>query len=237
MDNETGDNPEVDRSFAKRPDAVAAAPASHSKTVALVGFSCSGKSTLGKRILNAFKQSALGPLIYCDSDDEIGEPFGGIAELYMNLGYDAALKYVGEKERAFLNALQPSGAPRLVVPGPNVVLRDPEWQGFLRRVQPIIYYLTISLGECYRRLRRRDTAAMKKYAGKANAGCWNRGVFRNENGAEFSEAEAKSHLESNMQIQLGLYKAANPKLTFDAKELEKGARLGEAMNQVRGDLL
>jgi shikimate kinase len=207
-----------------------------SKTVALIGFSCSGKSTLGKRVVNALKVSKSGPLIHRDSDEEIGQPFGGIAELYMRLGYDAAIDYITEQERVFLRSLQYSSVPQLVVFGPNVVLRDPEWKEFLDRVKPTIVYLTVSLPVCYNRLRKRDDSAMIKYAGQPNAGCWNRGVFR-EPGREFPEVEAKEHLKANMRTQIERYEAVSePARTFDAIELQKGARLAAAIQQIRDAL-
>ena len=124
-------------------------------TVVLIGFSTAGKST----ILQHFKD-VLGTLVeVVDSDKKISEDYGGhIYLLYNELvkGKDRneALNYIRCKENEILRKIKPDKNPRLIAFGPLVPARE-EWVQFLERVQPVAFYIELSVWEVREGLRGR----------------------------------------------------------------------------------
>ena len=126
----------------------------------LIGYSTTGKSTLAK----AFAEPArAGTIKVLDTDKLISSDHGGhiytiFLELVQGSNRDAALKYIEDGERSFLTSFSPL-KPTLIVAGPNVVIRTPQWSDFCHRVTPLAFYLQIEAAEVYDGLKHRDEAA------------------------------------------------------------------------------
>lgn len=211
-----------------------------SKTVVLVGFSCSGKSTVGKAIAKACKEAAF-PVELRDSDEEIGKANGGsIADIFVAKGRPAAIALIEDGERSFLNSLKPSDSPRLVVTGPNFPLREPEWSHFLTRVDPIAYWLQVEPNTVYSRLKRRHDKYRKKFDGEPNNGCWNEGIlcdFTNGRWLDLEREEALRRLPKFMERQVELYSATvTGDRAYDSRELTKDDALARLVGRVIADM-
>jgi shikimate kinase len=130
-------------------------------TVVLIGFSTAGKSS----ILRHF-DSVMGNYIdTLDSDSEMSKDYGGHIYLLFSKLVDGtdrsrALACIEDRENAILRWLQPATKSRLIAFGPAIPSR-PEWDRFLKRVRPTVFYLELS--ECAVRegLRRRRDKHIK----------------------------------------------------------------------------
>jgi shikimate kinase len=146
-------------------------------TVVLVGFSTAGKST----ILRDFEKILSTLVEAFDSDKEISKDFGGhIYLLFSKLikGKDRknALRCIKQRENAILSWFQPSTKPRLIAFGPSVPSRE-EWNPFIERVRPIVFYLKLSECEVREGLRRRRKRHIKDGLQSIPAfGSWDQGV-------------------------------------------------------------
>ena len=216
------------------------------RTVVLAGYSASGKSCFGQKIRKRFASKGR-ELEYRDSDEEIGKRCGdGIYACYIGMGYDAALVYIEERERFFLDSLRVSDAPRLVVAGPNLPLRDSHshWSDFLERVKPIVYYLKVSARMVRSRLADRESDILKAHPELVNDkefGSWNLGTLRRRDDAGkcilVPKDEAVERIREMMSEQVRRYKGAvTDDRTYDAKNLEKNSERRALADRIQSDL-
>src|SRR5438309_440172 len=112
-------------------------------TVVLLGYSCAGKSTIVKEVLDRWPQ-----VEGLDSDAWVAEPYGGhIYNVFFRLGRLAALHQIAHREREFLDSLLPVETARLIAAGPSLPSRENQWSAFVGRVQPEFIYLTLTAEE------------------------------------------------------------------------------------------
>jgi shikimate kinase len=206
------------------------------QTVILVGFSCSGKSSIGEKISKKFPNQV---------DILIAEKYGSsIAEIFLTHERDDAVALIENEERIFLDSIHAEEKARLIVAGPNLVLRDPQWEDFLTRINPVIFYLQVSPGMCYARLKARHDHYAELYAGHARRdriGSWNKGILcdLDQYGKyeDISREEALSRIPILMREQVTRYeKIADPARTIDCKRLEHPPELRIFVEKV-GDAL
>lgn len=192
-----------------------------SNAVVLVGFSTSGKSTLGIKSLN-YCRAKQHDVVYRDSDEEIGSTYGGhIADIFATRSHSDAISLITAEERKFLDSIAPSEVPTLIVAGPNVALRSPEWDNFLERIEPITYYFKIDPTTCYTRLKLRHDGLKSQYGQNSPVLLVNKGVLGDVDRAaqfrEYSREDAIARIAMNMQAQVQRYEAiATPERTFSA---------------------
>lgn len=190
------------------------------KSVALIGFSTSGKSTIGEAVKNLCARKKF-TISYRDSDYEIGAKYGGhIADIYGAHSHADACSLIEREERQFLNNINPV-IPTLVVPGPNTILREPEWTQFLRRAKPIIYYLEIGALVCYQRLYARHQGLRKQYNNSPRVLSVNLGALGELNShgefVDYDTSEGQRRISENMREQVSRYALiADPQRTFSA---------------------
>jgi shikimate kinase len=190
------------------------------KTVALIGYSCSGKTEVAKAIRKAMRDAD-----FRDSDKEVARSVGNgtIASIFMNMERMDALNAIEQAEGAFLDSLQPSPSARLVVCGPNLPLRS-QWPGFIARVNPVFYYLHITPQMCYHRLSQRHKSYRKKFPGP-RSGSWNAGILCDFIGGKWIDigrSEALKRIPRLMAQQTAEYTlVADPSKTYATKDIGK----------------
>lgn len=197
-------------------------------TVVIIGYSASGKSTIGDEVRKRWRKTNGNLLEYRDSDAEIGAKFDGhIYNAYLKEDYDVALELIEHREREFLDSLGLTQTPRLVVPGPNVPLRLPEWRRFLDRVEPVVYHFTVTPEMCRLRLAGREEKIARNHGSSPRFGSWNNGSLRDwseEEGRYVPVPEIREvnrRLESLMADNLRAYEAvADISRTYDAQDLQ-----------------
>lgn len=88
------------------------------KTVVLIGYSCSGKSEVGKAVKKACASRNIS-LDYRDSDEEIARMYGdgSIAGIFISQGRPKAMQIIETAEASFLDSFVYSSVARLVVTG------------------------------------------------------------------------------------------------------------------------
>lgn len=155
--------------------------------VILIGFSCSGKSTLRKRLVRWMKENAIERQIqFEDTDDVIAGEEDAIYRVFLNRvkrngDRSEAMKFIQLQERKFLTTFAPSKPDCMIAAGPMLPLY-PEWDSFVKRMDASCVWLTIKPEKAYWELRaRQDGHANKTIDGKKLSehwqfGCWNEGV-------------------------------------------------------------
>jgi shikimate kinase len=181
-------------------------------TVVLLGFSCSGKST----VVEQTTKKQLNTVESKDSDEWVAEPYGGhIYDIFFGLGRQEALRVIERREREFLLSFTPSTTRCLIAAGPAVPSRDPEWQSFVARVQPEFLYLELTPDEALTRLRkrRRHHSEDPRLANQLGFGSWDEGVLTRETDGvwrDVSDAEALANIRRHMSLLVERYEALTP---------------------------
>jgi len=112
------------------------------RTVVLVGFSTTGKSTILQNVEKKHGESV--EIVDTDNFGVAAHFDNYIFNIYVAkiAGRDRkeALKYIEEREREILDGFVESRKPRLIGAGPALPIR-PQWNMFLTRVKPICVFL------------------------------------------------------------------------------------------------
>lgn len=196
-------------------------------TVVLLGFSTAGKSN----VLRHFK-SLLGDSIdTIDSDSEMSKEYGGhiyllFSKLVNGKDRSRALTCIEDRENAILRWLQPVSKPRLIAFGPAIPSRH-EWDGFLKRVRPTVFYLELSECEVQEGLKKRRDKHIKDGLESLPAfGSWDDDVstIYDAKSGRWIPIEDGGKVYSNIQKHMAgltpLYSsAAGPDRTFSSKKL------------------
>jgi shikimate kinase len=208
----------------------------------LLGFSTTGKSALS-RAFEALQNSGL-VFIY-DTDKLIGESYGGhIYNAYLQLGRARALRAIEKEERRFLSDFT-AVKPTLIVAGPNLVLRDPEWKDLIKRASPRCFYLTIKPREVYQGLSHRYVEEHAIVGNDRNFGSWNECATTNFE-AHFQrwmlvdEKTALANIKSNMRYQVREYEAASKaedRIRGGPKLRQNSASQARLIEKIRAHLL
>lgn len=198
-------------------------------TVVLLGYSTAGKSS----ILNHFKSVMGNRIETIDSDSEMSKEYGGhIYLLYSTLveGQDRnkALACIEDRENAILRWFQPAPRPRLIAFGPAVPSRH-EWEGFLKRIRPTVFYLELSECEVQEGLRlRRDKHIRDGLESLPAFGSWDEDVVTtyDEDSERWvpinNDKKVYSNIQRHMSGLMPLYsEAACPERTFLARKLRE----------------
>ena len=127
----------------------------------LIGFSCTGKTSLGKK---AFEEALL------DSDDELlkwienkeGQPFCHVYEIYMRPGRDRALRLIEEAEKALIDRWAGDTNRKIISLGPGFPLRG-DWKQ-LRDMSYVVLFRRSPQGiyDCMTERRKKSSNAVRK---------------------------------------------------------------------------
>jgi shikimate kinase len=179
----------------------------------LIGFSTTGKSTVSR----AFASLAnAGTMDIHDTDKMIGAYHGGhIYNAYLSLVRNdvrkEALDDIDKRETDFFNSFAPV-KPTLVVAGPNLVLREPAWENFLKKIKHCCFYLTINPLEVYDGLMHRYVEEHATVGTHRAFGSWNDGMttkYEKSRWVLVDKITAIKNIESNMKEQVSLYERAS----------------------------
>lgn len=171
-------------------------------TVALLGYSCAGKSTIVRQVTERWPE-----VEGVDSDKWVAQPHEHIYEVYFEHGSLGAKHHVDYRERTFLNSLEPVDGPRIIAVGPAVPSRRPQWDAFVDRVKPTFIYLVLSPEEELARLRARRTqhARDTKIAHNPEFGAWDSGLTTERtNAGTWAEVDNATALKNIRQHINGL---------------------------------
>ena len=188
------------------------------KTVVLVGFSCAGKTTVGKAVKARWGVEVRESDVTIASPESQGEPHPGdphVYKVFFAHGRERALELIEQREREFLRELKPSSAAQLVVTGPAVPSRIPDWEDMIARVRPEFVYLELTPDEALGGLfeRRATHAAIPDVARHPLFGSWDEGVTTyHVDGAwrAYTPAEALVNVTEAMRQLRVMYEAATP---------------------------
>ncbi len=174
------------------------------KTILLIGFSTTGKSSLLKRA----QKKAENPdsILTVDTDSIISEPYGGsIADIFYKYGRHKALEIIEKVECDFLQSFKASPLkPSIIAAGPAIPIRSPYYDEFIRRIQPEIILLEKSAEEIYQSLQERShrmKEEQKEKHQRPDFGIWDIGVMTRVQGDEIVP-ETKEKAIKNIQTQL-----------------------------------
>lgn len=150
------------------------------KTILLIGFSTTGKSTLLKRAQK--KAGDRDSIITLDTDKILSAPHGGsIADIFYKFGREGALKIIEAGEHDFLQNFKASPLKlTIIAAGPAIPTRLPSYDGFIQRIHPEIILLEKSAGEIYKSLQDRIHRMKEKQKEKHHRpdfGIWDIGVM------------------------------------------------------------
>lgn len=170
------------------------------KTIILIGFSTTGKSSLIRKIKKVKGENSILTL---DTDEEISKSYGGsISDIFYKFRRDNALNIIKSAENDFLRNYRPSHSkPTIIAAGPSIPCRE-DYEGFIGRIQPEIIYLhKNSAEEIYKSfLERIETMKMKDKDKHNNPkfGIWDIGVmtdFQNGKIIQISKEKAIENIE------------------------------------------
>lgn len=140
--------------------------------VVIVGFSCTGKSTLVKKLQD---DSDCIDIEFVDTDYEIAKNAGGhIYNLFIERGHQGAIEFVNDQEKQFLTDFTPSR--KCVIAAGPLIPRRAEFGDFLTRVNGTCIWLTIRAEEAAERLVARQERIGKEnpqLLSHPNFGSWN----------------------------------------------------------------
>lgn len=144
-------------------------------TLVLVGFSCSGKTTIS----NALAESVPG-LDRFDTDEWVAKHNGveHIWELPYRYGRRVALQRIAQSERFFLRTHVADGT-QIIAAGPFVPTHTDDWERFVTRTDAKVVLITISPAEATKRLLKRRQSMIDDTAINSDHpmfGSWDDGV-------------------------------------------------------------
>ncbi len=162
------------------------------KHLLLTGFSCTGKTFLGKR---AFESDAI-----VDSDDAVldwiakktGNCFDHIYELFMNLGREKALTLIAEGEKALIAKWADDPTPKIISLGPGFPLHS-NWQQ-LRKVSRVVL-LRRPAEDIYERFLSRRSSIFNECPSAKDHDNWDIGVIVDEHRTEYPREVAIKNIE------------------------------------------
>lgn len=189
------------------------------KVIILFGFCTAGKSTILKYLKEQFKANNI-QILDIDTDKKISERKynGHIYNIYQSLYKERgdgkenikdALNYIEKKERELLVKLTDecpkSTIPCIIAPGPFLVIREPEWSDFYKKVNPICYYLELTPEEVYDGLmdRRKRLESNEEISKLPSFGCWDYCVITEFKNGRYELLKPKIALENIKKIMLG----------------------------------
>lgn len=144
------------------------------KIIVLIGFSTAGKSYFS----NAIEELDPFEIKFQDSDKFVSKEFKGhIYNIFMDLGRDAALKYIENKEIEFIRQLSDiNDIPSIVAAGPFLLTRE-GWSSFYEEQKPYIIYLKKGSDSVLAGLLERKMKQKRKLdTNSANFGSWDKDV-------------------------------------------------------------
>lgn len=181
----------------------------------LLGFSAAGKSTL-KREFEGFEKER--KLDIRDTDVMIGRDhglhvYGMFIDLVVGNDRSGALARIECVERDFLRSFVPVKAT-LIVAGPGVVIRVPEWLRFCARVNPRGFYLVMDEAAVLDGLERRYNKETRIVGQHPSFGSWNQGVTTEYNPTKdrwerIDDVTALANIKTMMRANVPLYEAAS----------------------------
>jgi shikimate kinase len=191
-------------------------------TVVLVGFSCSGKSSLIDEVREWDDDVEL-----LDSDKEVAKGYvakgydneGHIFQMFLDLDRLDALNVIKRREREFLDQLPTTTTkPRLIAAGPALPSRDPEWTNFKERVGPSFIYLEITPQQALERLRKRrerhQATLPDDVVNHERFGSWDQHVTTelapDGRWHEVDDAMALSNIQDAMRLLVEMYESLTP---------------------------
>ena len=191
----------------------------------LIGFSCAGKTYLGKK--------AFGEDTVIDSDDEVrtwignkeNQRFDHVYEIYIRLGRPRALTLIEEAERTLINAWADDTNRKVISLGPGFPLRE-NWER-LRAISQVVL-LRKSPDGIYERMRDRRKKIFECCPEAKGHDNWDIGVIVDQDGKEFPKEVAVSNIEKLLNDREIYYKHDAEIVTDSNNALDKLIELKNA---------
>jgi shikimate kinase len=176
----------------------------------LIGFSCTGKTSLGEKV---FGKNIL------DSDDELlkwiyekkHEYFKHIYEIYMKLGRDPAISLIKEAEEALITKWAHDTTRKVISLGPGFPLHN-NW-ACLRKISYVILFRS-SPQSIYDHMKGRREKTFKCCPEAEKIDNWDIGVMR-DNDRMFSKEEAVSHIQNLLCERENKYRDNDAEIVTD----------------------
>jgi shikimate kinase len=156
-----------------------------------IGFSCTGKTSLGRKIFGAR---------VIDSDDQIltwvakagGGNFDNIYRLYMTNGRKVAIEWITKAEEALIGIWSDEANPMIISLGPGFPLQKTWLQ--LRAVSYVVLFRRPAEG-VYESLKKRRAKIFEECPEAREHDNWDVDVIVNEQRREFSRDEAIANIK------------------------------------------
>jgi len=197
------------------------------KHLLLIGFSCTGKTGLGR--------SVFGDERIIDSDDSIlawigrakGTKVDHIYELYMSAGREQATHWIEEAEEALIDTWAADSQKKIISLGPGFPLRV-NWSRLRAAGEVVLFRLDPDA--IYDRLTARRDAIFAECPEAAKHDTWDVGVMVDENRNKYSRADAVANITRLLTEREGYYKNADHEMSTENKiEAERKLRdIGKA---------
>ncbi len=192
------------------------------KHLLLIGFSCTGKTSLARR---AFERAEI-----VDSDDEICKgigkqnrrKFSHIFEIYMALGRQAANNLIERSEESLIVDWAADTSYRVISLGPGFPLRR-NWQS-LRKVSCVILYHRSAEG-IYTSLVERRKQVFEECPKAKEHDNWDVGVIVDERRQEYTRETAVANIERILCERERFYSDCDERLCTDDREAATKALL------------
>jgi shikimate kinase len=181
----------------------------------LIGFSCTGKTTLGKEVFG--KDSII------DSDEKVrewigakeGRPFDHVYEVYMRLGRPKALRLIDHAENALIDVWAGDTKAKVISVGPAFPLRK-NWPR-LRDASYVVLFRK-SAPAIYEDMKDRRRRIFESCPDAKNYDNWDVGVMVDELRQEFSQDEAIRNILDLLAKREQYYRHNNAEVVTDNRE-------------------
>jgi len=163
-------------------------------SVILLGFSTAGKSFY----LNRIEKEYPNEFSFLDSDKFVSSAHHGhIFNIFMEIGRDAAITYIENKEKEFIQFVTNyNGKPLLIAAGPFLVIRD-GWDKLIANKNPFIIHLDKDPDNIYQGLlQRREKQKEILDISNPNFGSWDKDVTTQINNGVYQDISTNAALEN-----------------------------------------
>jgi shikimate kinase len=194
----------------------------------LIGFSCTGKTSIGKEVFGKEVR---------DSDDELldwiakekKKNFHHVYEIYMKLGRDDANLLIQEAEEALISRWASDTNPRIISLGPGFPLRH-NWKQ-LREISYVVLFRRSSQG-IYNSMSKRREDIFNLCPEAKQHDNWDVDVIVDEHKKEYSKEEAINRIQKLLDEREIYYRDSDAEIVTD-NALQKLRELKSAFGSGR----
>lgn len=180
----------------------------------LIGFSCTGKTSLGRLVFQDSKVEVI------DSDKKLFEwiernrqkKYDHIYKIYMDIGREQAISLIEQAEEALIAEWADDRLPKVISLGPGFPLRK-NWSR-LRMVSNVVL-LRQSPQEIYKGLKKRREKIFKECPDAKRHDNWDVGVMVDEDGTEYKPQEAINKIADLLDEREQYYKDHDEEVNTD----------------------